>query len=89
MKQKSSIVRNVCEIIGGMALVIYCFIAVGFGVEQNVFQALGILTASVGLIAYSIKCIIEIALEGKLSNSIFFMCIFIVDIFAIVMKMLA
>lgn len=78
MNEKLSNLRTACSIAGIVALLIYIVLTIaGSG---NVFLAVRVITATIALIAYAIKCGAEIVSDEKFGNSIFLMSICVLDI---------
>ena len=71
--------QNVHESIAGIvALLIYIVLTIaGSG---NVFLVVRVITATIALTAYAVKCGAEIVSDEKFGNSIFLMCICVLDI---------
>ena len=76
MNEKLNNLRSGCNIAGIVALLIYIVLTIA----GNVFLVVRVITATIALTAYAVKCGAEIASDEKFGNSIFLMCICVFDI---------
>lgn len=78
MNEKVNTLRNSCNIAGIVALLIYIVLSIaGSG---SVFLVVRVITATIALTAYAIKCGAEVASDEAFGNSIFLMVFCILDI---------
>ena len=78
MNEKLNNLWSGCSIAGIVALLIYIVLTIaGSG---NVFLVVRVITATIALTAYAVKCGAEIVSDEKFGNSIFLMCICVLDI---------
>lgn len=70
MNEKLKTLQNICGWAGFVSLFTYMVLTI-VG-SSNVFNVVSIITAAIGLIAFAIKCGVEVASEENSGMSIFF-----------------
>ena len=78
MNEKLKTLQNICGWAGFVSLFTYMVLTI-VG-SSNVFNVVSIITAAIGLIAFAIKCGVEVASEENSGMSIFLMSICFIDI---------
>ena len=78
MDERLKTLRNICSWAGIVSLFIYMVLTIlGNG---DVLKVVSIIVAAIGLIAFAIKCGVEVASEENFGGSIFLMSICLIDI---------
>ena len=78
MNEKLEKMRNICNCVGAVALLMY--IVMTFGGNESIFLLMRIFTATVALIAYAIKFGVELINNVKFNQSLILMTMATTDI---------
>lgn len=85
MYEKLDTLRATCSIAGIVALLIYIVLCLTG--NSSSFLLVRVITATIALTAYSIKCGAEVVSDEKFGNSIFLMAICLLDLIASAMML--
>ncbi len=85
MDEKKRNTRNLCSIIGMVALLIYIIITV-VGSNEYLF-VLRVLLAGIAALSYAIRLVIEISCNEEIGNTIILICVCLLDILISAMQL--